>query len=441
MYRNIQQDLLTWKNKATRKPLLLTGVRQCGKTYSVDKFARDNFQNYLYVNLESSEKLSAIFDYDFDIARITSELEHFYRTPIIPGKTLLFLDEIQQCPRAITALKYFCENQPQLHVIGAGSLLGVALRREQISFPVGKVNRLQLYPMSFKEFVQAKDQGNLIEVLSEWPLDRPLPELYVVPLEKLLKEFFCVGGMPAAVKAWVNTHDFEEVQTVQEEILRDYAADFGKYAPAGEIEKIRWIWSAVPVQLSKENNKFMFSQVRAGQRAASLEDALLWLCDAGLLQKTELVANPELPLAGFADKTYFKVYLSDIGLLRALSKIAFETIWEESPLYMRFKGALTENYVQNELMSLGKEPYFWRSGNTAEIDFLYESKGEIIPVEVKASDNTQAKSYKLFCQRYAPARGFKLSRKNIGVNLCGATATCSLPLYLTWNIDRYAAVI
>ena len=437
MYREILADLTKWKDKPNRKPLLLTGVRQCGKTYIVDEFARKTFANYIYINFESADSLSAVFDYDFDVNRIIAELERYYKTKIIPGETLVFFDEIQECPRAITSLKYFCENMRNLHVVCAGSLLGVALKRDRVSFPVGKVNRMQLYPMNFKEFVIANGREDLIEIFNDWPSDRAIPELYSVPYTKLLKEYYIVGGMPEAVRTYIETHDFDEVEEVQKEILSDYADDFSKHAPASEVPKIRWIWDSVPVQLAKENNKFVFSHVKEGKRSAELEDALQWLSDAGLIIKTELVEKPELPLSGFADKTYFKVYMSDVGLLRAKSKVSASTILGEKELYIRYKGAFTENYVLNELKAQGKELYFWRSGNTAEIDFLYEADGQIIPVEVKSADNTQAKSFRQFCKKYVPATGFKLSQKNIAVNICEATNTYNLPLYLTWNIERY----
>ncbi len=437
MYREIINDLIRWKDKARRKPLMVTGVRQCGKTYIIEEFGKTKFAGYVYMNFETETALSAIFDYDFDVRRIITEIERHYKTKIMPGETLLFFDEIQECPRAITALKYFCENMNDLHLICAGSLLGVAIKKEKVSFPVGKVNRLQLYPMSFKEFVIANDRADLIGVFENWPADRPVPDLYSVPFKKLLKEYYFVGGMPEAVKAWINDHDEDEVEEIQNEILNDYADDFSKHAPNSEVPKIRWIWDSVPVQLAKENNKFVFSHVKEGKRSAELEDALEWLSDAGLIKKVELTEKPEIPLSGTADKTYFKVYMSDIGLLRAKSKVSFETIMEESLLFTKFKGAFAENYVLNELRFLHKDPCFWRSGNTAELDFLYDEKGEIIPVEVKSADNTQAKSYKQFCKKYGPRNGIKLSGKNIAENVYEDTRTFSIPLYLCWNIDHY----
>ena len=441
MYREVTEKLIEWKNKTNRKPLLMTGVRQCGKTYIIKEFAQENFKNFIYINFEESEKLSAIFDYDYDVNRIVHELEQHLKTKIVAGDTCVFMDEIQECPRAITALKYFCENMRELHLICAGSLLGVAIREKQISFPVGKVNRLELHPMNFKEFAMACGRSDFIQVFENWAVDRAIPDSYSVQMKKLLKEYYVVGGMPEAVKTWVESGSVEEVEQVQNDILKDYADDFSKHAPEGDVVKIRWIWDSIPVQLAKENRKFIFSHVKEGKRSADLEDALQWLVDAGLVSKLYMVENPESPLSGFADKTYFKVYMCDVGLLRVKSKVDSETIMEENPSYIRFKGAFTENYVLNELISSGLEPYFWHSGNTAEIDFIYESKGNLIPVEVKSADNTQAKSYKLFCEKYKPKTGFKLSQKNIAENLLGETRTYSVPLYLAWDIQRFQNMV
>lgn len=434
MYREIIEDLMEWKNHPKRKPLLLTGVRQCGKTYTITEFAEKNFDNYVNINFEKNERIAAIFDYDFDVHRIISEIEIAMSCTITPGKTLIFFDEIQQCSRAITALKYFCEDMRELHIVCAGSLLGVALKREAISFPVGKVNRLSLYPMNFKEFVIANGRRDLLDIFSRWEEDRPIPELYDAPIRKLLKDYYIVGGMPEAVQTWLDTNSYEEVEEIQREILQDYRDDFAKHAPINEVPKIRWIWESIPVQLAKENHKFVFSHVKQGKRSAELEDALQWLKDAGLIWQLTLVENPEIPLSGFVNRTYFKVYMSDIGLLRVRSGVSPETILNENELYIRYKGAFAENYVLNELISKGIEPYFWRSRNTAEIDFIYEKQGKIIPIEVKSADNTQAKSYKQFCEKYKPEIGYKLSQKNLGVNMICDTKTYSLPLYLTWRI-------
>ncbi len=437
MKRLISDRLSSWKDSKRRKPLLLTGVRQCGKTYSLKAFGHDCFENTVYVNFEESSKLSSIFDYDFDVERILRELCVELKATIEPGRTLLILDEIQECPRAITSLKYFCENKADLHVIGAGSLLGIALRSSQISFPVGKVNRMQMYPLSFQEFLMAVGEGSRITALEDWPPDRPIPELHTVPLEKALKDYYIVGGMPEAVSTWTDTHDYREVEAVQQDILRDYQDDFAKHAPLSEVEKIRWIWDSVPVQLARENNKFVFSHVRKGKRSAELEDALQWLRDAGLVTPLYLVEKPQIPLSGEMDKTFFKVYLSDVGLLRCRAGLSPETILSDNPLFVRFKGALAENYALNEMTAQGLTCCFWRSGNTAEIDLLLEAKGRIVPVEIKYADNTRAKSFKEFCRRYKPALGIKSSLKNIGEYDCEGCRTLALPLYLLWNWQHY----
>lgn len=437
MKRSITNRLILWKDDENRKPLLLSGVRQCGKTYVLKEFGENCFQNYAYLNFESDYRLKAVFDYDFNVERILKELSFICSKRIEPGKTLLILDEIQECPRAITSLKYFCENMRDLHIICAGSLLGVALARKNISFPVGKVNRMKMYPMSFKEFLWACGADQVAGILEDWPTDRPIPEVYSVQLSKHLKEYYSVGGMPEAVAEWAASHDMQKVEAIQDEILLGYSDDFAKHAPLDQVEKIRWIWSSVPKQLAKDNNKFVFSHVKEGKRAAELEDALQWLRDAGLVIQLELVEKPEIPLASMADSTYFKVYLSDVGLLRRMSGLSARTIMEEDSLFIRFKGALAENYAVNELTSSGEAIYFWRSGNTAEVDIVMESDGLIIPIEVKSADNTQAKSYRQFCKRYTPSIGFRLSMKNIGENECEGTRTISLPLWMLWNWSRY----
>ena len=434
MKREFLRKLVEWRDNSRRKPLLITGVRQCGKTHTLKEFGSTYFDNVCYVNLESSNNYAAIFDYDFDTRRIVREIELMEQCPITPGKTLLIFDEIQEVPRAITALKYFCEDMRELHVACAGSLLGVALKSENIAFPVGKVNRMQMFPMSFKEFVVANGQERYIEFLSNWNSGREISEVYSRPLEQLLKEYYAVGGMPEVVQEYIHTHDFRIVQEIQDEILADYADDFSKHAPTSEVEKIRMVWDSIPKQLAKENNKFVFSHVKEGKRAHELEGALQWLKSAGLAHLLELVQNVEVPLSANADATYFKVYTSDCGLLCRRLGLGYKDFLEEGGTLKTFKGAVTENYVMNELVCYGKQPYFWRSGNTAELDFLFEEEGKIVPVEVKSATNTQAKSYKQFCKKYKPRRGYKLSLKNLAVNDQEGTETISLPLYLTWQI-------
>lgn len=438
MKRTIMERLLKWKNSSRHKPLLLTGIRQCGKTYILKQLGEEHFEDVAYFYFEGNSKLASVFSVDFDTSRILDELGNIILgKPIIPGKTLVIFDEIQACPEAITSLKYFYETVPGLHIACAGSLLGVALKRNNISFPVGKVERLQMYPMSFVEFLEADGYGSLLQVLTKYPSEQELPALYTEPLTKALKYYYLVGGMPEAVATWVETHNFAEVTSLQDNILQDYANDFAKYAPLTDVPKLHWIWESIPKQLARENNKFIFSHVKEGKRSKDLEDALSWLVSAGLIHKLELVSNPELPLAFNADATYFKVYLADVGLLCRRSGLEPETILEETPLYKNFKGALTENFVLTELVQLGIKPYFWRSGNTAELDFLFENQNKVIPVEAKAEEHTRAKSYGQFCKKYHPETGLKLSLKNIGTNMVEQTKTISLPLYLIWNLRKY----
>ncbi|MDD7698213.1 MAG: ATP-binding protein [Spirochaetia bacterium] len=437
MQRDFIQNLIEWKDSKRRKPLILTGVRQCGKTYLLKEFGSEYFDNFCYINFESAGKYSAIFEYDYDVKRILREIELAENVKITAGKTLLIFDEIQECPKAITSLKYFCENLQELHLVCAGSLLGVAIKKENISFPVGKVNRMQLYPMSFKEYLQAVGEGKYIELFNDWNINREIPELYTVPLERHLKNYYIVGGMPEAVKEFAESGDYAEVAKIQDEILSDYSDDFSKHAPISEIEKIRMIWDSIPKQLAKENNKFVFSHVKEGKRAHELEAALQWLKNSGLVHLVELVQNAELPLSSNADSTYFKVYMADSGLLCRRLGLSYKNILEENTALPTFKGAITENYVLQELIVQNKVPYFWRSGNTAELDFLFEEDGNVIPVEVKAATNTQAKSFKQFCKKYQSKTGFKLSLKNIAENDCEGTNAVNLPLYLLWNISSY----
>lgn len=437
MKRTITEKLLKWKDSKRRKPLVISGVRQCGKTYIIKKFGEENFENIVYLNFEESEKFGSFFEYDYDVNRIVSEIEEEFSCTISDGKTLLVFDEIQKCSRAITSLKYFCENRRKLHVVCAGSLLGIEMRKEGTSFPVGKVEMLQMYPMSFYEFAKADGCEKAIEAIGKYAKDREIPDLYAEPLIKRLKTYYLVGGMPEVVAAWTESHDYNEVTNIQDAILSGYRNDFAKHAPAKDVPKINWIWDALPQQLAKDNHKFIFSQVKKGARARDLEDALQWLVDAGLCHKLERVENPEFPLSYCSDSTYFKLYACDVGLLSRLSKLDMKTVLDGTPLFDRFKGAITENYVMQQFMEMGYESFFWKSGNIAEIDFLIEYGGEIIPVEVKAADNTRAKSYSMFCRKYRPKNGFKLSLKNVGKNMTEDTETHSLPLYDVFRIGEY----
>ena len=438
MLRKDYEKLLKWKNKTSRKPLLVLGVRQCGKTYLVKEFGSKEFENMAYINFDGNKGLQSIFDYDFDINRILDEIGSVVlNKKIIPGKTLLFLDEIQDCPRAIQSLKYFCENLPELHVIAAGSLLGIALKEQGISFPVGKVQRLEMFPMSFEEFVIADGGEKYLNGISKLPLGREISELYSVPMQKYLQNYYIVGGMPEAVKIWIQTHDYNQVEEIQNQILKDYADDFGKHTTPDTAIKIKLIWDAIPSQIAKDNNKFIFSHVKEGARAKDLEDALEWLVSAGLVYKLNLVQTPQLPLESMKDNTYFKIYMADVGLLRKKSNVNYRTILNGDESFIQFKGAFSENYIMSELKSLGVSAYFWRTKADAEVDFISDYEGVLFPIEVKSATNTKAKSLQLFCKRFSPKLAFKASLKNVGDNMMEETHIWNIPLYIFFRIKEY----
>lgn len=430
MERRIIEKLKKWKTKQNRKPLLLTGVRQCGKTYILKEFGKNEFEEIAYFNFDGNSRLKSIFENDFEIDRILDELGSIILgKKIQAGKTLVIFDEIQDCPRAIQSLKYFCENKRELHLIAAGSLLGVALRKNGISFPVGKIDRIEMFPMTFEEFVIADGGKNLIEGIKKLSIEKEISELYTIPLEKYLKNYYIVGGMPEAVQTWIDTHDYKAVEEIQDNILKDYSDDFGKHTNPETAVKIKQIWDSIPVQIARDNNKFIFSHVKEGARAKDLEEALEWLINAGIVYKLCLVSNPELPLSAMADNTYFKVYFVDVGLLRRKSNVNFRTLLEAEKSFIHFKGALTENYVMTQLKAFGINPYFWRTKADAELDFLTDYEGELLPIEVKSADNTKAKSLHLFNNRYEPKIALKTSLKNVGDNPDGKTRVWCIPLY------------
>lgn len=438
MIRKEYASLINWKNKKIRKPLMVLGVRQCGKTYLIKEFGKQEFEDMAYCNFDGNKGLQSIFDYDFDINRILEELGSIVLgKKIVPGKTLLVLDEIQDCPRAIQALKYFCENLPELHVIAAGSLLGIALRGEGTSFPVGKVERLEMFPMSFEEFVIADGGEKYINGINKIPFEREISELYTVPMQKYLQNYYIVGGMPEAVQKWIDTHDYAEVEQIQDQILRDYADDFGKHTSPETAIKIKLIWDAIPSQIAKDNNKFVFSHVKQGTRAKDLEDALEWLVSAGLVYKLNLVSTPQLPLESMKDNTYFKVYMADVGLLRRKSNVNYRSILNGDASYIQFKGAFSENYVLSQLKCLKVPAYFWRTQADAEVDFISDWEGVLFPIEVKSADNTKAKSLQLFCKRFSPKIAFRTSLKNVGDNVKASTHEWCLPLYILFRLKDY----
>ena len=411
MKRKFIEKLALWKEKPGRKPLMVIGVRQCGKTYIINEFGKENYEDVAGFNFERQEKLSEIFESDYDTKRILFELSVLWGKTIHPGKTLIFFDEIQTCPKAITSLKYFCEDAPGYHIICAGSLLGVKIHSDA-SFPVGKIEMLNMYPMSFSEFVRAGGDEMLADLLDDYSEIKKIPDAASDKLEALLREYYIVGGMPEAVKTWVETRDIEKVEAVQQNILDGYGFDFAKHAPIKDFPKLTAIWKSIPIQLAKENNKFVFGNVKKGWRAKDLEDALEWLSSAGLVYKVSLIEKPFVPLKSYEKPTSFKLYMCDIGLLRRMADVSCSVILDGSPYYTEFKGAMAENYVLGELVKAGISPaYYWNSGNTAEVDFIIQCGKYIVPIEVKSEKNVKSRSLAEYRIRYAPEYAIKTSMK------------------------------
>ena len=411
MERNLISELIAWKEKKNRKPLILMGVRQCGKTYLLKVFGARCYPDVAYFNFEENDALAKVFDSDFDVSRILFELGLIRGKTIKPESTLVIMDEIQECGRAITAMKYFCENAPQYHIVCAGSLLGVAIQKQQ-SFPVGKVDFLTLYPLSFTEFLAANGEEMLADFLKEAP-DRGIPASVSDKLESLLKQYYITGGMPEVVQTWCDTHDMEQIETVQQAIINSYEMDFAKHAPVKDFPKLTAIWKSIPEQLAKENTKFIFGHVKKGWRSKDLEDALEWLIGAGLVYKVCRIEKPYIPLSSYADPTAFKLYLADVGILRKLSKLPYEVVLNATPYYREFKGSMTENYVLCELVkSVDDTAYYWSSGNVAEVDFVIQCGAEILPIEVKSERNVKARSLAEYRKKYQPKYAVKTSMRS-----------------------------
>lgn len=406
MKRALYESLVNWKNAPNRKPLILQGARQVGKTWLMKEFGKNEFEQVVYLNFEGNERLKSLFAADFDIKRIISIIEIEANQKIQPDRTLLIFDEIQEAQKGLTALKYFCEEAPEYCIVAAGSLLGVSLQKNA-SFPVGKVDFLRMYPMSFFEFLENAGQSLLKEHLEaqNWRVIEPFHEKLV----DLLRLYYFIGGMPEAVQHYVQHGDLREVRAIQDKMLIGYENDFAKYAPIETLPKIRLVWQTLIGQLAKENRKFMYGQIKKGARAKDFEAAIQWLSDAGMVLKVALVEKPTVPLNAYADMDSFKLFLLDIGLLNALAKIDPKILLEKNNILIEFKGALTEQFVAQQL-KINHELYYWTATKaTAEIDFLLQSQNEIIPVEVKAEENLKSKSLKVFAEKYAPKTAIRTS--------------------------------
>lgn len=407
MRRKAIEQLYRWKASADRKPLVVQGARQVGKTWLMQEFAKEAYKKCAYVNFEDNDMLRHLFDNDFDIERILSSLS--WATGVdIDTDTLIILDEIQEPSRGITSLKYFREKAPQYHVMAAGSLLGIAMHRHD-SFPVGKVDFMTLYPLSFFEFLDAVGEGRMVDLLRKG--DWPMVTMFRSQYEDRLRQYYYVGGMPGVVSAFVASGSMEEVRTVQKGILESYERDFSKHAPATEVPRIRMVWRSIPAQLAKENRKFVYGVVKEGGRAKDFELAIEWLKDAGLIYKVNRCKKGLLPLAAYEDFSAFKIYLSDVGLMGAMSNLPAHILLDGSAMFTDFKGALTEQYVLQQLMADNRlSVYYWSADNSrGELDFLVQRGSDILPVEVKAEENLKAKSLRSFVERNPALHGVRLS--------------------------------
>ena len=425
MKRKIVDELILWKNSPRRKPLILSGARQVGKTYSALSFGKEYYKNTVYVSLEDSRDVQLIFERDLKPKRIIRELSAQLGQSIFPEDTLIIFDEVQACERALTSLKYFCEDAPEYHIIAAGSLLGVAMNREKYSFPVGKVDMLTLYPLDFEEFLLANANASLVELIKESFADFSPLSLHDTAMD-LYKTYLVVGGMPGAVLDYLQTRDFNFVLAAQKTINDAYIADMAKYASPQETTKIMAAWASIPAQLSKENHKFQYKVIKSGARAYEYETPLDWLKFAGIITKCVRVSAGKMPLTAYADNDSFKVYMMDTGLLCSKFGISANIVLSDSHILDGFKGALAENYICQCLISNGFTPFYWSSPGKAELDFVFQdSLGNIVPLEGKSADNVKSKSLKQFVSLYSPDYSVRVSAKNFGYE----NGIKSIPLY------------
>ena len=426
MKRDIYAKLLEWKSSPRRKPLLLQGARQTGKTFILKEFGRSEYENVIYCNFEEDPGLGQFFQRDMNPERILAELSIYMKLEIRPEVDLLIFDEIQVSNSALNSLKYFTERKNDVHIAAAGSLLGVKLSSPG-SFPVGKVNFLHLYPMTFLEFLDAMGGSRYRKLLGNLDALVPLAEAFHSHLIDLLSRYFFVGGMPEAVKHFVETSNGRETRDIQEEIIKSYVFDFAKHAPAADIPKLTLIWDFIPKHLARENKKFVFSAVKKGARARAYENALIWLEDTGLIHRANAVENPKHPLKHYADTGCFKVYALDVGLLGAMARSPVELLVQRERFFNEYEGAFVENYVAQQVVShFHQQLYYWRSkGGKAELDFLCEFAGRICPLEVKAGINPKSKSLKSYDLQFDPGL---LARTNL-LNFKKDGKICNLPLY------------
>jgi len=408
MYRKAIEELHGWKAKRNKKPLIIRGARQVGKTWLMKEFGRVAFHKSVYINFDNNQRMKELFSSDLDVKRILIGLELYSGHKIDPSNTLLIFDEIQEVPKALTSLKYFNENAPEYRILCAGSLLGIALH-QGTSFPVGKVEFLELYPLSFTEFLSAMGNTQYVELLqkSDFSMAATFKQIFI----DMLKYYYYVGGMPEVVYSFVESKDFTEVREIQQRILDAYEQDFSKHAPHEIVPRIRMLWNSVPSQLTKENKKFIFGLIKEGARAKEYEQAMLWLTDCGLVHKVHRVTAPSIPLKAYEDLKAFKLFLLDVGLLSCMVRLKKDTLLDGNYLFKEFKGALTEQFVLQQLKTIkGLETYYWTNDrSSAEIDLLVSDGGTVVPVEVKSEINLKAKSLKIYHEKFHPELSVRTS--------------------------------
>ena len=431
MYRKIMNFLEEWKESAHRKPLILQGARQVGKTYSVLAFGRKAYENVAYFNFETHPGLNKTFEENISPEYLIPVLSHIAGQTIVRERTLIVFDEIQLCERALTSLKYFCENAPEYHIIVAGSLLGVAVNRAEFSFPVGKVDMKTLYPMDLEEFMLAMGETVLVEQIKKCFVDNEaMPAAMHESAMRLYRQYLIVGGMPECVMQFVDTGDHILVRHTQDTILASYLNDMSKYNNTNEIKKTRLAYDNVTVQLSRKNTRFQYKLIKKGARASEFENAIEWLCLSGIVSRVYRVEHVHKPLENYHDMDAFKIYVSDLGLLCAKKDLAAEDILYMSEELDDFKGGMTENYVNVQMIINVYHTYYWESARGAEIDFVIQREGRLIPFEVKSADNTKAKSLKVYRETYKPDYAIKLSTKNFGFK----DGIKTVPLYAAFCI-------
>lgn len=434
MYREKIEELKKWKNSESRKPLIIRGARQVGKTWLMKEFGEKYYQKCAYINFDDNSRMNKLFEEDFDIDRIIQGLKIESGVNIEAENTLIILDEIQETPKALKALKYFCENAREYHIISAGSLLGVAIH-EGTSFPVGKVDFLDLTPLSFFEFLEALGENELLKLLKSNDFD--MITVFETKLKEYLKIYYYVGGMPEVVNAYIENKDLNETREIQKKLLDAYEQDFSKHAPTNVVPRIRQLWNNIPTQLAKENKKFIYGLIREGARAREYEIALSWLIDCGLIYQVNRVNTAKIPLSAYQDFNAFKLYLLDVGLLTAMAGMDAKTLLEGNEVFQEFKGSLTEQYVLCQIKECTNlDTFYWSSDTgTAEIDFITQIDGNNVPIEVKANENLQSKSLKSFVQKYNTKINIRTSMSSYRKE----EWLINIPLYSVGNIEKIIA--